>query len=202
MIRLRSTLTIIGLYNWDPDIFNALVVPDQVNKDLLIDNIVLECSDLELTVPNADLFQRMLYSWSRSRLDNWERIAETLEENYDPLHNYDRTEDITREWDATNGNTRKESSSGQDVTTNRTAAFNGDTLAKADDSTIAYGGKADTTDSGSEKGKQTDKIRAYGNIGITTSQAMAIAEVNLRSEYCIYDIIIADFKKTFCVLVY
>lgn len=199
---MRATLTVIGLYNWDPDIFNSIVVPDQVNKNILIDNIILNCADLEITIPNADLFQRMLYSWSRARLDNWERIAETLEEEYDPLHNYDRTEDVTREWDAINGNTRKESSSGQDVTTNRTAAFDGTSLATEGDSTVAYGGKADTTDSGTDKGKQTDKIRAYGNIGVTTSQQMLISEVDLRDKYCIYDIIIADFKKNFCVLVY
>lgn len=199
---MRAALTILGLYNWDPDIFDSMIVPAQLNKDILIDNLILNCADFEITIPNAELFARMLYSWSRARLDNWKRMADTLEEEYDALHNYDRTEDITREWDATNGNTRNEKSSGQDVTTNRTAAFNGTSLATEGDNTVAYGGIADTTENGTDKGKQTDKIRAYGNIGVTTSQQMLQAELDLRDKYSIYDIIISDFKRKFCVMVY
>ncbi len=77
---MRAALTILGLYNWDPDIFDSMIVPAQLNKDILIDNLILNCADFEITIPNAELFARMLYSWSRARLDNWKRMADTLAE--------------------------------------------------------------------------------------------------------------------------
>lgn len=199
---MRASLTILGLYNWDPDIFDNIVVPDNINKSILIDTIILNCADFEITIPNADLFARMLYSWSRSQLDNWQRISNALNETYDALYNYDRHEDVTRTWNQTDDKARTDTAGGHDTTTNRTAAFDGDELARAGDSTVAYGGTASANELNKNNGTQTDKIRAYGNIGVTTSQQMLQSEIDLRKNNNIYDIIISEFKKQFCVIVY
>lgn len=199
---MRASLTILGLYNWDPDIFDNIVVPDNINKSILIDTIILNCADFEITIPNADLFARMLYSWSRSQLDNWQRMSNALNETYDALYNYDRHEDVTRTWNQTDDKARTDTAGGNDTTTNRTAAFDGDELARAGDTTVAYGGTASANELNKNNGTQTDKIRAYGNIGVTTSQQMLQSEIDLRKNNNIYDIIISEFKKQFCVIVY
>lgn len=198
----RATLTILGLYQWDPTLFDNFSIPEQLDKDVLIDSIILECADLEITLPNYDIFKRMISSWSASRSNAWEHMYNALTEEYNALHNYDRTETHDDTWSNTNYSSMNQSSGGQDVLTNRTAAFNGDTLAVAGSDTTAYGGTANTTDNGTESGSRDYTIRAYGNIGVTTSQQMLESEISLRSKYDMYDIITSEFKKKFCILIY
>lgn len=198
----RATLTILGLYQWDQTLFDGFTVPEQLDKDVLIDSIILECADLEITLPNYDIFKRMISSWSASRSNAWEHMYNALTEEYNALHNYDRTETHDDEWSNRRNSSMNQSSGGQDVLTSRTAAFNGDSLATAGSDTTAYGGTANTTDNGTESGSRDYTIRAYGNIGVTTSQQMLESEISLRSKYDMYDIITSEFKKKFCILIY
>lgn len=198
----RATLTVLGLYQWDPTLFDDFSVPEQLNKDVLIDSIILECADLEVTLPNYDIFKRMLSSWSASRSNAWAHMYNALTEEYNALHNYDRTETHDDKWSNRRNSSMEQRSGGQDVLTNRTAAFNGDSLATAGSDTTAYGGTANTTDNGTESGSRDYTIRAYGNIGVTTSQQMLESEISLRSKYDMYDIITSEFKRKFCILIY
>lgn len=59
---------------------------------------------------------------------------------------------------------------------------------------------SDVPDASSE-GQTSSKGRAYGNIGVTTTQDM-IEQERRVSNFDIIDVIIAEFKKTFCLLVY
>lgn len=47
-----------------------------------------------------------------------------------------------------------------------------------------------------------ESIRAHGNIGVTTNQQMVTAEVEMRMQYNIYDIIIKMFEREFLSRVY
>lgn len=192
----------LGLYQWNPKLFDDFSIPEQLNKDVLIDSIILECADLEVTLPNYDIFKRIISSWSASRSKAWEHMYDALTEEYNALHNYDRTETHDDEWSNRRNSSMEQRSGGQDVLTNRTAAFNGDTLAVAGSDTTAYGGTANTTDNSTESGNRDYTIRAYGNIGVTTSQQMLESEISLRSKYDMYDIITSEFKKKFCILIY
>lgn len=53
----------------------------------------------------------------------------------------------------------------------------------------------------SENGYNTREVRMYGNIGVTTTQKM-IREEREVIDFDIISVIIADFKKTFCVMLY
>ena len=198
----RATLTILGLYQWDPTLFDGFTIPEQLDKDVLIDSIILECADLEITLPNYDIFKRMISSWAASRSNAWLHMYNALTEEYNALHNYDRTETHDDAWSNTKYSSMNQSSGGQDVLTSRTAAFNGDNLATAGSDTTAYGGTANTTDNGTESGNRDYTIRAYGNIGVTTSQQMLESEISLRSKYDMYDIITQEFKQKFCIMIY
>lgn len=59
---------------------------------------------------------------------------------------------------------------------------------------------ADVPDAASE-GRTNSSGRAYGNIGVTTTQDM-IEQERRVSDFCIDHIIISEFKKTFCLMVY
>lgn len=47
----------------------------------------------------------------------------------------------------------------------------------------------------------THKVRAYGNIGVTTNQQM-LAEERQHLAFNVLDKIIEDFKKEFCIMIY
>lgn len=78
---------------------------------------------------------------------------------------------------------------------------------------VTYGGKTTNTGSRSESdsvtyGRKdtrnetiTRTVRAYGNIGVTTTQQMIQSERDI-AKFCLSDIIISDFIRRFCILVW
>ena len=198
----RATLTILGLYQWDPTIFDDMQLPAAIDRNTLIGNIVLECAGLEITLPNAEIFKSMLTTWSNSRFDAWSKMVTALQSQYNALHNYDRTETHTDKWSNDSTKNMVQSSGGSDTTTTKTAAFDGDSLATAGENKTAYGGTANTTNTDKDSGTRDYTIKAYGNIGVTTSQQMLESEMQLRGKYDIYSIIVSEFRDKFCILIY
>ena len=198
----RATLTILGLYQWDPTIFDDMQLPAAIDRNTLIGNIVLECAGLEITLPNAEIFKSMLTTWSNSRIDAWSKMVTALQSQYNALHNYDRTERHTDKWSNDSTKNMVQSSGGSDTTTTKTAAFDGDSLATAGENKTAYGGTANTTNTDKDSGTRDYTIKAYGNIGVTTSQQMLESEMQLRGKYDIYSIIVSEFRDKFCILIY
>lgn len=172
---LRSSLSVRGLYTWDNDLFTNLVVPETVDKDILCSNILSECGELEVLYPDSDYMKEIIGYWSQKELPKWNKLAETLNLEYDPLNSY-RKHTIH---EGTNGNTE----------TNKVKAYN-----KATDY-VDY--KQDTND-----GKNEYKRTVTGNIGIYPSQRLIGEELDMRNKYNIYDMIIRDFKLRFCLLLY
>lgn len=179
---MPATMSLLGLYNWDDSILDGLSVPDGVDKGVLINNLLRECAELEVLYPQPDALKFFVGEWAKERLPVWERLAATLSYEYDPISNYDRRE----EW------TDESSGSAEGTSENQTAGFN-NTSANVPDSR--------NTASSSASGKNKRTGRAYGNIGVTTTQQM-IEEERRISEFDIDHVIIQEFKKTFCLLIY
>lgn len=89
-----ATMTLIGLYNYDHDLFTNLELPEGIDKGLTIDAIIMRGGDYEVTYPNPDLMRELIGSWSRQWSDtfyNWYRATDGMKE-IRPLDNYDRYE--------------------------------------------------------------------------------------------------------------
>ena len=166
-------LSIAGMYAYDNTIFDNMKVPDGVDKDTLIFNILSETAELEVLYPDVSFMKEMLKMWSAKELPVWERMYKTTKLEYNPIENYDRIEEFT------------DVNSGHAVS--RVAAFNENSLTPSGD------GDTDST--------STRNGRIHGNIGVTTSQKM-IEEERRVSEFNIADYIIDSFKKRFCLLIY
>lgn len=179
---MPSTMSLLGLYNWDSTILDGLRVPDGVDRPTLINNLLRECAELEVLYPQPDAMKFFVEEWSKERFPVWERLEATLHYDYNPISNYDRRE----EW------TDESSGSSEGTSENKTAGYNS---AGAD----VPESKSSASSSASGKNKRTG--RAYGNIGVTTTQQM-IEEERRISEFDIDHIIINEFKKTFCLLIY
>ena len=184
---MRATMSILGLYNWDGSLFDGFSVPEAIDRATLTKTILAECAELEVIYPNPALFKSMVEVWSKTQLPNWQRMVDALLKEYDPLHNYDRTE----VWNDTSSST----ASGEQKAKSGVAGFN--QAAGFADST-----EDDASQKTSAQASSSRTGRTYGNIGVTTSQQMLESEIMLRGRYNAYDIIVNDFKQRFCLLVY
>lgn len=74
--------------------------------------------------------------------------------------------------------------------------------------TGSHSGTESETRTGSRTGEEssdnslTRNSRIHGNIGVTTSQQMLTAELELDKKINMYDIITKDFRNRFCILMY
>lgn len=90
---MAATISILGLYNYDPNIFELLHLPDSVQQQTIIDLIISEAAELEILYPNPDILRVIIGAWSKSRQNAWARIAAALDAEYNPIENIDRYED-------------------------------------------------------------------------------------------------------------
>lgn len=96
-----AKLSIMGLYKYNPEIFDDLTVPTGIDKETVIDNILLECYDFELLFPSYNLMKIGIRTWSRTELPIWEKLYNTENLEYNPIWNVDgdvtETREVTRE---------------------------------------------------------------------------------------------------------
>lgn len=182
---LGATLTIQSLYGWDDSLFDDMELPDALDKDTCINEILRVCSAQELIYPDWVYMRNAIASWSNQRQYTWEKLAATLTLEYDPIANYDRREEWTDESESSATTSETDSQS--------VAAFDaGSMVPRSEDS-------ADGSSSAEGTSKHTGRVS--GNIGVTTTQALMDEERRVAM-YNIYTAIAEDFQQRFCLLVY
>lgn len=219
---LRSEMSVWGLYNYDYRIFLALHIPDNLDRDLVIHALLVECMDLEVLYPDPEFMRDAIRSWSFAMLHSWKQIRDALYANYNIIENYDRNESWTDDGTRTDNLTEKNNggmtgsgsvseTTGGNVTTSKKGYNSGGWVAgEKQDSTGSVSNT--TTDSTTTNNTRTNtgtvgnKVvhtgRIHGNIGVTTSQKMIQEEIDLRVNNQLTYRIIDDFKRRFCLLVY
>ena len=195
---MRATISILGLYNLNDEIFDDLTVPAGVDSDLLINNLVTELAELELIYSDFNFMKFMIGVWSRKELPTWERVYTASTKVYDPIENYDRIE----EWhDNLNSNSAVNSSmNGNGSTQHDVAGFNATALVNASKDTNTESNTGFSSDTSASTGSHTGRV--HGNIGVTTSQQMLQSELDIAPKLNPYDFIINSFKNRFCLQVY
>lgn len=236
-------LDIMALYNHDNTLFSAFQVPTSITwvehgpdgdvthtesipytKQNIVDNILLECAELEVVYPDSDYMKLAIGTWSTKRLYAWQRIADVLYRKYDPFINIKR-----REWretvedrdlaksetrDLAGSETRDLAGTNDSTVTGNVNAFNDssangvqrDKVTTDQDTTDT--GTVDTTDTGTvdytDTGTvtTTDDYHIEGDSAIRDAQDIIKLEVQQRLANDLIDIIIEDFKKRFCLMVY
>ena len=236
-------LDIIGLYNYDPTLFSAFQVPTSITwvehgpdgdtthtetipytKQNIIDNLLMECAELEVLYPDADYMKLAIGTWSTKRLYTWQRIADVLYRKYDPFININRHEwrttkedrDLAKNEtrDLAGSETRDLAGTNDSTVTGNVNAFNDssangvqrDKVTTDQDTTDT--GSIDTTDTGTvdytDTGTvtTTDDYHIEGDSAIRDAQDIIRLETEQRLANDLIDIIIEDFKKRFCLMVY
>lgn len=214
---MKAFLTTWGLYQADKTIFDKFHIPKALDKDQLVNYILMETMELETLYPAPKWFSRVIDVWSAVKLPYWEELEKTLHYDYNPIHNYDRTEEWTDEDSGTSSGTGSSSGNSTNNSTNnstdstvqKATAFNSDAAKETGraENTGESAGNVEanyTTDTDSSEQYQKTLKRtghASGNIGVTTTQEMIQAQRDIV-RFSVYDAILQDFKGCFCVQVY
>ena len=241
----QAKITLIGIENYlnpQKSVFDEMELPDNIDKEVLIGAIMMRCQEFELLYSDPDFLMAAVRLWSLKHKRTFEKWIEALMIKYDPLYNYDRTEEYTDTHSGDFNRTGTSSDVGSshnsrtdnstmtnnltdtnDVTTTHSEkAYNdtnyvGTTQDVVDQDETHTGTVSNTgsiTDNGSysnsgntgENGKDNytniHKARLFGNIGVTTSQAMLLAEVNEAAVWNLYEHIADLFCEEFCIMVY
>lgn len=195
---MRATISILGLYNLNEAVFDDLTVPTGVDSELLIENLVAELAELELIYSDFNFMKFMIGVWSRKELPTWERVYKASVKEYDPIENYDRKEDWS---DTLNQNSAGNSqASGNSTLQHDVAGFNSTALVNSSKDTNNGSNTGWTSDTSNSTGYHSGRV--HGNIGVTTSQQMLQAELDIAPKLNVYDFIINSFKNRFCLQVY
>jgi len=90
-----SRLTLFGMYDYDPTLFDGLVMPDRFNHDDVVNVILEKCGDLYPYYQVPSWLKNNMTVWARRMYHQFERMIDVLYEDYDPLENYNRYENST-----------------------------------------------------------------------------------------------------------
>ena len=193
----KATMSILGLYYLDPTIFDNMAYPEELNRDLLIDNILAECAELEVVYPDPEYMKHCIALWSMKELYNWRKMYDTTQLVYNPIWNVDAniTEKETRDLHSTfSGN-----ENGQNVAVNSKTGYNDNAFVDAEKNDL--GSTVDRFGNNADSGTIERSTTRSGNIGTTMTQQLIKAEREV-SQFNIYDFICDSFKRRFCILVY
>lgn len=209
----RANLSFIGLYTADNTLFENMLLPDQVVRETLVHNLLLETAGLEVLYPDSDFMKSALEMFSKKQIGVWNKLYETTQYEYDPIYNYDRyeqytdTESVTGSEEQTDSVTGTTSISTDSNAVNKVAGYNAGELVESgssgsDASTATETESAGTSNKEHSTNRElTHEARLYGNIGVTTTQQMIEAERDVV-KFNIYNAIIDDIKTHFCLLIY
>lgn len=218
-------ISLMGIFNHDSTIFDKFNLPKKVDKNVLINQLLLQSAEREILYADPNLLKDYIGCWSAARVDVWEHLFATTEYDYNPIENYDRNE----VWSDTEKNADKNSQSARDnyfghgqdkgvIQTDREeddyqTAFNTTDLwqtgqrrvinyERPDISFTRDGNSTSSADVTSDRSKNaTHSGRVHGNIGTMTTQSMIQQERDI-AEFNIYDRICDDFMREFCLGIY
>lgn len=167
-----------ALLDYDDTLFDEMQLPKGVDKTEVINQIIFKYGKTPLFCPDPEVMKFYIKSWSDKRIDQWTRFKEAIEIEYAPLENYDRMEEGEVTFSPT---------------TTQEMKISADNATDYQPDRKSISGGKDITAS---------KLRAHGNIGVTTSQQMLASELDLVPRLSIIDYIADDFKIEFCLFMY
>jgi len=226
---MRATLSILGLYQREPTLFDELELPGSMNKDVLIDNILYEAAPLEAYYPDPNFMKFMIGRWSFMNQSVWQKLYDTTVLEYNPIFNYDRTE----EWSENEQMLDKRTLTGTEMETstdNSSGEIKSSGTVKSELNVSGYNESSyvpreqtiETPDTLTSNTSETDRTvsidkndtenmdrkrdnirtgRAFGNIGVTTTQQM-IQQERETVLFNMYKVITDSFIERFCLMIY
>ena len=139
----QAKITLIGLekyLNPDNSVFNYMVLPDGIDRQVLAGAILLRCQEFELLWTDPEFMMDAVNIWSRKHYPTFDKWVKALAIEYDPLYNYDRTEEYTDTHNGSYNRNATGTTNGGTTTTNDLTMTND--LLDTNDVTLTHSEKA------------------------------------------------------------
>lgn len=88
-----AKLTLIGMYNYDQTLFNELVMPEGIDKDLFIQSLLMQSGEFEVLYPQPDFMKYSIKIWSTKWFRTFSEWLRGTQQRWNPIYNYDRFEE-------------------------------------------------------------------------------------------------------------
>lgn len=172
-----ATFPLQTIYNLSPTIFDGMTMPEGVDKDIVVGEIISQLGELDVIYQNPEQLAAAIRTWSYSMNYKWTKIYATTTVYYDPLINrdYNREETVTGQSTVNAGS--------------KVAGYNEGELVK--------NGESDSTGSSTQK----NILREWGNVSLKTTP-MILQEERDYVDFSFVQMVIDDFKHRFCVAVW
>ncbi len=230
----KTMLSPLSLYHYDNTVFDFMILPTSffrwseskngmqefdvpIDRQTVVDNILLQTAELSLAIDSSpEMFKQHVRIWSDKNFSVWQELWNTLNQSYNPIWNYDRTEHgkdqiterHTEEPDLVTIDDYERDLTDEGDLNNKVAAYN-EGLADSDSSHSVNAATGTTKNTNTRKGKVDNNaddvhqhdFHAFGNIGVTTTAQM-LEEQRKLVQFNITDYITKDFEKEFCIMIY
>jgi hypothetical protein len=183
----KANLSIIGAYNYDNTLFDNLQLPDGVNRETVVSNILDYCAELELLYPDLPYLKNAIGYWSAKELPFWEKVREMETADYNPIENYDRYDTEVENTDrAHDRNANAVSNVKNTVTDNNSASTTTEREKDSNTNNVVSGvTKTSGKDINVENGYNRDLVAGYNSEALTTnggSNSNSTSNANTESE--------------------
>ena len=149
---------------YQQSLFDDLVLPDGIDKDVLTNNILLRGGEFEVMYADPHFTRDAIGMWGKKWYRTFEKWIDALSIDYNPLENYDRMEDysdtlnkgVSTSSSGTTGNTRtfnnedKETLNTQNKMTHDTTDVTEETVSAYDSSTYQPSRKTTVDNDGTD----------------------------------------------------
>lgn len=204
---MHATVSFLGLYNYDPTVFDDLQVPAGVDKTLVQNTLMMETADLEVMQPDPVIMRQVLGWFSQRRLDAWTRVYTALSSKYQADTDVEvtetRTPDLSYNETRTPDLTTTGQNTGADTTTTKRAGFNAGNLETAEQMETSLGTGNTIHSTGNET---TDRTETGSETKTTTGRHQAAQDlISKELQLAMTDTveyIVKDIRRNFCLLVY
>lgn len=175
---------ILAIIDYDPTVFDGIELPeDEDGNEVaslqdIVDHILYKYGNAPLFSPDPAVLKYYITSWSNRRVKIWERFYKAISAEYNPLENYDRHEKADDDFSP--GATYEQQISADNASTYQ-----------ADRKSVSSG-----------KDQRDFESHIHGNIGVTTSQQMLQAEMDIAPKLDLIDFIADDWHSEFNLMLY
>lgn len=199
-------LTLNNLLQWDDSIFDDCTVPTGVDKDLLINQIVLDYGEMQVLRPDWSVFRFSAIQWFGAHMTQLDHLYTDYQATYNPLYNKDanyeetRTPNLQRKAvDLPGGVTTESGSTEGQAKGFNSSSFQGVTK-ELPGRVVTASGRNETTIN--DTGTETITHHEYGNIGVTTSTQMLRDDVEFWRGFSFYQLAARLFAVDNLVMIY
>lgn len=201
----RMTLTLGGMYNYDQTIFDGIDIPEDMDKNALVNTILAHCGGNEVRYPSIPILATMIQTFFVTNKYKIDKLWETTKFDYEPLVNYDLTIEVKREHKGTDKTetTGNSENSSNGSTENQVSAFNQTTYTPSSKSTFNDSGKSNNSENETyETNRDETETRHESGDNSARSTQYMIGEERQVANFNIYNIIADLFEDEITIPVY